>query len=385
MLVFEVAMATCLLVGTGLLASAFHRMLVVPSGLQPQNVITAEISLTGPRYKNSGQRFQALTRMLSALRSLPSVARAGATNSLPFAMSEDMRTAVRTEGSPWRENDPKALLADFRVVTPDCFRTLGVGVIAGRDFRDVDAQSQRVVILNRRLAENFGGPSEIVGRTLLFDDGSDGPFEVIGIVGDVRHRGLNAAAEPEAYFPASAEYTPARMTLAVSAVGPPEALVGSIRSVVNHEDAEVAVNIRLLAAVISTGQRSRQFSVSLVGLFACIAAILAGIGVLAVFRDSVLRRSREFAIRIALGSSPGAIRAHIFSEALLRGTVGICFGVLLGVALYRAIQAALPTGAGSSLPFAVAMLALMYLVIGLAVFLPARRASRTDAAQLLRE
>jgi ABC-type antimicrobial peptide transport system permease subunit len=126
-------------------------------------------------------------------------------------------------------------------------------------------------------------------------------------------------------------------------------------------------------------------AVSLVTFFACIAAILAGIGVFAVFRDGVLRRRREFAVRLALGSSPRRIREQIFADALWRGTLGICLGVLFGVALYRAIQAALPTGAGPSLFVAVVMPILMYLVIGLAVFLPARHASRTDAAKLLKE
>jgi ABC-type antimicrobial peptide transport system permease subunit len=359
-------------------------MLAVASGLHPQEVVTAQISLTGPRYQDFPHRFQALERILSELRSLPNVVRAGATNSLPFALSLDMGTAVRAEGTPWREDDPDALLADSRVVTPDYFATLGIEFLSGRDFGAADAQRYRVVILNRKLAEKLGGPAAIIGRTLLFDDGSDGPFEVVGVVGDVRHRGLNAAAEPEAYFPLSPEYAPARMTLAASSAGTAESLAGSLRSVVRREDPEVAVEIRSLAKVIGAGQQSRWLAVSLVSFFACIAAILAGIGVFAIFRDGVLRRRREFAIRLALGSSPSRLRERIFAEALRRGTLGICLGSLLGVALYRAIQAALPTGAGPSLFVAVAMPILMYLVIALAVYLPARHASRTDAAQLLR-
>jgi putative ABC transport system permease protein len=385
MLVVEVAMATGLLVGMGFLASAFHRMLAAASGLRPQEVVTARISLTGPRYKDFAPRFQALENILSGLRSSPGVARAGATNSLPFSLSPDMRTAVHAEGTPWREDDPEALLADSRVVTRDYFATLGIGFIAGRDFGAADPRSNRAVILNRRLAERLGGPAAVVGRALLFDDGSEGPYAVVGVVGDVGHRGLNAAAEPEAYFLVSAEYAPAAMTLAASSAGTAESLASSVRSAVRREDPEVAVEIRTLAKVISAGQQSRWLAVSLVSFFACIAAILAGIGVFAVFRDGVLRRRREFAVRLALGSSPGRIREQIFAEALWRGTLGICLGVLLGVALYRAIQAALPTGAGPSLVVAVAMPTLMYLVIGLAVFLPARHASRTDAAKLLRE
>src|SRR5262249_12967832 len=160
--------------------------------------------------------------------------------------------------------------------------------------------SHRAVILNRNLAGKLGGAADVVGRTLLFDDGSDGPYEVIGVIGDVRHRGLNAAAGPEAYFPISAEYAPARMTLTASSTGTVESLTGSLRSVLRHENPEVAVEIRSLAKVISAGQQSRFFAVSLVTLFACIAALLAGIGVFAVFRDGVLRRRREFAVRLAV-------------------------------------------------------------------------------------
>lgn len=385
MLLIEVSLATGLLVGMGFLASAFHRMLAVASGLHSKEVVTAQISLTGPRYKDFPPRFAAIERILSDLRSLPNVDRAGATNSLPFSMSFDMRTAARAEGTTWREDDPEALLADSRVVTPDYFAALGIDFIAGRDFQAADAKANRVVILNRKLAEKFGGPAAIIGRTLLFDDGSDGPFEVIGVVGDVRHRGLNAAAVPEAYFSVSPEYIPAAMTLTASSAGTAESLAGSMRSLVRHEDPEVAVEIRSLAKVISAGQQSRLFAVSLVTFFACIAAILAGIGVFAVFRDGVLRRRREFAVRLALGSSPRRIREQIFSEALSRGTLGVCLGVLFGVALYRAIQAALPTGTGTSLYVAVVMPILMYLVVGVAVLLPALHASRTDAARLLRE
>ncbi len=385
MLVFEVILATGLLVGMGFLASAFHRMLAVASGLRPQEVVTAQISLTGPRYKDFPRRFKALESILSELRSLPNVVRAGATNSLPFSLSQDMRTAVRVVGSQWREDDPAALLADSRLVTRDYFATLGLGFIAGRDFNAADVESNRAVILNRKLAERLGGSPAAVGKTLLFDDGSEGPYEVIGVVGDVRHRGLNAAPEPEAYFLVSSEYTPAAMTLAASSAGTAESLAASMRAVVRHEDPEVAVEVRSLAKVITAGQQSRALAVSLVTLFACIAAILAGIGVFAIFRENVLRRRREFAVRLALGSSPGRIRNQIFAEAFRRGALGICVGVAVGVALYRAIQAALPTGAGPSLFVAVAMPGLMFLVIGLAVFLPARHASRTDAAKLLRE
>jgi predicted permease len=384
MLVFEVAMATGLLVGMGFLASAFHRMLAVASGLHPQEVIAAQISLTGPRYEDFDHRFRAIESMLGGLRSLPNVARAGATNSLPFARSLDMGTIVRAEGTEWREDDPDRLRADLRIVTPDYFATLGIEFIAGRDFAAADARSYKAVILNRKLAEKFGGPAAVIGRSLLFDDGSDGPFEVVGVVGDVRHRGLNAAAEPEAYFPVSAEYTPAAMTLAASSTGTAESLAAAMRSVVRSQDPELALEIRTLASVISAGQRSRLFAVSLVSFFAGIAALLAGIGVFAVFRDGVLRRRREFAIRLALGSSPGRIRAQIFGDALVRGTLGIGLGVVSGVALYRAIQAALPTGSGHSVFVGVAMPLSMYLVIVLAVYLPARHASRTDAAQLLR-
>ncbi|HTR01799.1 MAG TPA: FtsX-like permease family protein, partial [Thermoanaerobaculia bacterium] len=384
MLVFEVALATGLLLGMGSLASAFRRMLAVASGLNPQEVVTAQISLTGPRYDGSRRRSQALERVLGALRSLPNVTRAGATNSLPFALSSDMGTAVRAPGTAWREGDPDALIADLRVVTPGYFPALGIEFLAGRDFVAADAPSYRSVILNRTLAEKFGGPAGALGRTLLFDDGSDGPFEVVGVVGDVRHRGLDTAPEPEAYFPVSAQYTPSVMTLTVSSAGTAESVAGSIRSVLRREDPEVAVELRSLANVISAGQQSRSFAVSLVAFFAGVAAILAGIGVFAVFRDSVLRRRREFAIRLALGSSPRRLREHVFAEAFGRGTLGVALGVGLGVALYRAIQAALPTGAGPSLVVAASMPALMYAVIGLAVYLPARHASRADAAGLLR-
>lgn len=385
MLVFEVAVATGLLVGMSFLASAFHRMLAVASGLRPQEVVTAKISLTGPRYADDARRARALERMLTQLRSLPDVVRAGATNSLPFSLARDIGTVVRANGSSWREDDPDALVADLRVVTPGYFATLGIELISGRDFQAADAQSYRAVILNRTLAEKFGGPGSAVGRRLLFDDGSDGPLEVIGVVGDVRHRGLNAGVEPEAYFPLSPAYTPEAMTLTASSAGTAESLARSVRSVVSREDPAVAVEIRTLAKVITAGQQSRSFAVSLVTFFACIAAGLAGIGVLAVFRDGVLRRTREFAIRLALGSSPGRIRKQIFADALGRGTMGIGIGVPLGMALYRAIQAALPTGSSPSLLVAVIMPPVMYVIVGLAVSVPAWHASRADPARLLRE
>jgi putative ABC transport system permease protein len=172
--------------------------------------------------------------------------------------------------------------------------------------------------------------------------------------------------------------------LMASSRGAATALAGSMRSVVRHEDPEVAVEIRSMEAVIGAGQQSRSFAISLVTLFACIAAILAGIGVFAVFRDGVLRRRREFAIRLALGSSPRGICERVFAQALRRGTLGICLGLLFGVALYRAIQAALPTGASPSLFVVVVTPMSMYLLIGLAVLLPATQASRTDPAQILR-
>lgn len=384
LIALEIALATSLLVGFGLLTSSFHRLLAQDPGLVADHVSVAHLSLVGPAYDTAEQRKASLRTMLDDLETGSGVREAAATTDLPFGQVLDYASPVKLAGSPLSLDDPRLPLGHWRRVTPGYFSTMGIRIVEGRDFIEADSrEKRRVTVVNKRLAEALGHPAGLLDHSVEFDDGT---YQVIGIVSDVKHHGLALDASPEAYFPITTGWMPGTITLVASAPNKSEAALRSLlRDVVARNTTDVAFEIESMTSVMAATQQARAFAVSLVEFFASIAAILASIGAFAIARQAVVRRRGEFAVRIALGSSGAQVCGNVFGPALRWGSLGVAAGVALGFALHRALESAMPSinvGPGSD-GVVWAVLAI-YAYIVVATLAPALNASRTDPAELLR-
>jgi putative ABC transport system permease protein len=396
LVVVEVALAVVLLTGAGLLLVSFERLTRVDPGFRPANVLLVEVPLSPARYKTDAQVAQFYDEMLGRVRALPGVEAAGTTHTLPLSGNDSNRPFVMADAAP--PEPGKEPGASYRVVSPGYFGAMGVPVVQGRDFASADTlSSPGVVVINRTMARRFwGGEAEALGHRMRQGALSgEGPWlEIVGVVGDVRHAGLDAEPKPEMYFPVaqvaaqksnSISANSRRITLAVRAAGDAGALAAAVRREVAAIDKNQPVTgVRTLTDAVSRSVTPQRFSTTLVGVFAALAAVLAVIGVYGVMSFSVGGRTREIGIRMALGAQGADIVRMVVGQGMALVLVGVVLGVAASFAATRLI-ASLLYGVSATDPLVFAATpALLALVALAACYLPARRATKINPVTALR-
>ena len=393
LVICQVALAVVLLVGAGLLLKSFARLLSVPSGVDPEGVLTAQISAPPARYPGLSEVVSFYSRLLERLSALPGVEVAGASTGLPLAvMSGDWGFDIEGRG---RVNERRPGAADWYVVTPGYFEALRVRVVAGRAPQPSDTStSPSVIFINEAAARTiFPGQDPIGKRVQLSQSrGFEQPWRTIaGVVADVRQRGLDQPARTEMYIPYTQfmHFVPNQqarsMTVVLRSGLPPEQLVSAVRGELRQIDPEIPVaDARPMTDVMARSVASRRLNVLIIGAFALLAIVLAAVGVYGVMAYDVLQRTREIGIRVALGAS----RSSVLSLVLLQGMRLVLIGAVLGLAV-----AALLSGSVAGLLFEVAprdvavfaSVALLLTAAGaLASYIPAWRATRVDPLSALR-
>jgi predicted permease len=379
--VAQIASSLVLLIGAGLLTASLMRLQSVRPGFDPENVLTFAVSLPGTKYERPVGTDRFLVELEDRIRALPGVRDAGVVWPLPLSgqmwSSEYSAGAVRP--------DAKAL-AGYRLATPAWFRTAGVRLAEGRIFGPADRRE--VVVISRGLAERAWPGESPLGRTIDADPWGSGatPFEVVGVVDDVRHADLRDPPIETMYFDSRGwSWTDWEVFYMVRAEGDPVRLVEPIRRTLLEMDPEIPLaDARPMAAYLGEQLASNRFALSLIGLFAAVAAILAVIGLYGVVSYSASRRVREIGIRMALGSRAGEIRALVLGQGLRLALAGIGLGVIVAIALTRLLGAYL-YGVEATDPGVFAGIAgLLALVTVAACWFPARRAMRVDAMAVLR-
>jgi putative ABC transport system permease protein len=382
LVVAEVALALVLLVGAGLMIKSFIRLLDVRPGFDPQNLLTMQLSLPGARYGNDAQVLAFYGQLHERLKSQPGVEGVGFVNYLPMAGSGGTTNFI-FEGRPAPPvgQYPEA---NFRIASTDYFATMKIPLSRGRNFNAQDrADSPRVVVINETLARLYFPNEDPLGKRLLSPDGTN-PSEIIGVVGDVKHFGLEDEAESYLYVP-HAQNANGTLALVLRSHGDPQQMTALVRREVSALDKDQpVVDIKNMEQRLSETMSPRRLTVFLLGIFASVAMILAAVGIYGVIAYSVTQRTHEFGIRMALGAQRGDIIRLVIGQGMWLVLVGLAVGLVGAFAMTRLMESLLfQVKPGDPLTFAVVALLLSAVAL-LACYIPARRATKVDPMIALR-
>jgi len=386
LVVAEITASVVLLVMCGLLLRALWTIQAIDPGFRLERTLTARTSLPMPKYETSGARTGFYDGVLSEIRALPGVSSAAYISFLPLG---DMRGGIFPVGISGRvEGHREENLAFLRYVTPGFFQTLGIPILQGRDVRDADhLDRQPVAIVSASFVTQFLPGQQALGRRFNFAAANR---EIVGVVADVKMRGLTRVSEPQVYIPhrqlpdRTYEWF-APKDLAVRATGDPLALVSAVRAIVQRADAEVPLSdIQTLEQLVDGDLASRVTQLRVLGAFAGVALVLGGIGIHGLLAFAVSARVREIGIRMALGARRADVVAMIAKRSLSLSAVGVGAGTVLAYISGRWLQSLLVGGSpADGMTFAVAAaLAAATAIAG--SLRPALRAARVDPVTVIR-
>ena len=382
-IVGEVALSIVLLLATGLLLRSLARLTTVDPGFQADRVVAATIFLS-PQYQDKTEQVAFFDRLLAELRRSPGVEAAGAVTTLPMnPVGIDYDLPFSPDGQP-PANEAEQEQVDFRTATSGYFQALGVPLLRGRWFGPEDREkSAPVVIVDQTLARHYFADHDPIGREVWIGGGI-GRSTVIGVVGAVRHAGLDALPRSEMYVPFS-QYPHGGMTVVVRGSGDPATLARTIKGQVYALDpAQPVTDLVTMPQLLANSVSPRRFTLLLLGSFAGFAVILAAIGVYGVIAYAVSRRTREIGIRIALGARPREIRRAVAGPGLRLAVVGVLFGSGLGWMVTGLLGSELYEVSPHDPATFVAAGLLILVVAWAACELPASRARRIDPVISLR-
>jgi len=379
LVVSEVALALVLLTSAALLMKSFVRLQNASPGFDPHNVLTMEVSLPELRYPDNTTIVRFSDEAQRRIAALPGVQFAAVTTILPLAgTNSDSSFAI--EG---RTNDRNAPAPDEekREVSANYFRAIGTPLIRGRFFTVADhADAQPVIIINQALAKKYWPNQDAVGKRIVMGGMSSHPtwITIVGVVGDIKHTGLDAEPKPEMYVP-FAQDPYKSMIFTVRSGQDPRLLASAIRSQIQAIDAAQSVaNIRTFEQVIADSLAPRRLSVLLLGVFAGAAVILASVGIYGVISFLVVQRTHEIGVRMALGAQRADVLRLVIGRALKLVGVGTAVGLFLAFFGTRALQALLYRVSAFDAPTFLLVSLILGIVALAASYLPALRATRAD-------
>ncbi len=382
----EVALSLVLLVGAGLLTHSFVRLLAVKPGFRPENLMTFSISFSGPKYSGQGaaQRTARIVDAVHRMESLPGVESVAGANDLPLEGQDT--TNYPTIDGPSAVSAQERILVGMHAVTPGYFRAIGTTLLRGREITERDAiGTPNVVVINKAFADRvWPGQDPIRMHIHLFDGPNNPPEEVIGVVANIKHNGLNEADSMDGYEPFAQQPWP-YMAIAVRTAQPQAAILNKIRGVIAEFDPDMPVfNVRSYDQVLTESLGTRRVTLALVGLFAVLAIVLAAVGIYGVMSYVVAGRTQEIGIRMALGAERGDIFRLVIGQGMVVAGAGLLIGSAAAAGLARFLKTLL-FGVTMYDPITYAGVALVLAAVAaLACYIPARRATRVDPLVALR-
>ena len=382
--VAQMAAALVLLVGAGLLIRSFARLLAVDPGFQDKNMLTFRIQLPDSKYKTVQQLSEFYAQLLERIRQLPGVQSASADAYLPFA-GVIAGTGVDVEGRPPLPPSEQPVV-DVTVVEPHFFETLGIPILRGRSFSDHEAREvSHKVVISQAMAQRLWPNEDPVGKQVTIDmKDQNVPSEVIGVVGDVKHAGLDTEVHPTAYWP-HPELAYSFMNVVVRTAGDPLTLVPAIRQTVQSLDKDQPIaDIAPMENLLSSSLTRARFTTILLGIFAGMALLLAVIGIYGVVSHTVRERTHEIGIRMALGAQQGDVIRMILRYGLALAGSGAVIGVVLALAVTRIMTSLLFGTSPADPAIFMGVICFLAVVAAAACYLPARRASKVDPMVALR-
>src|SRR5262245_12286199 len=375
LMVTEVALALVLLAGAGLLIRTFVKLLEVNPGYRPDSLLTLRVTLPPWRYREEedDRRKAFFQETLERVATLPGVESVAVINHLPLNEIQD-RGWLRMPGNP----EPLHLdqpATPIGVVSEDYFRAMGIPLRAGRVFNVQDtADAPHVVVLSEALAQQLFPNEDVVGKQIWYKNLST----VIGVVGDVRHQGLDQDVTPQIYLPHQ-QFALWSANLVIHTKADPLHLTAAVRNRILTIDREVSIyDVQTMEHRLSSSISSRRFNLLLLGGFSLLALTLAAVGVYGVIAYIVTQRTHEIGIRMALGATVGNVLGLFIRQGMTLVAVGIALGLAGAWALTRIMKSLLfGVSATDPLTFVVSTL-LLTVVAALACYLPARRAAKVD-------
>jgi putative ABC transport system permease protein len=389
LVIAEVALSLVLLIGAGLMIKSLHRLNEVKPGFNPDKLLTMGVTLLSSRYPEDQQVVALYQQLLERLGSAPGAESVGAISELPLA-GNNSNDYFTIEGRPAiaKEEQP---LVEYRVITPDYFKSMGIPLLGGRDIALTDTkQTPNVVVINESFARRHFPDEDAIGHRLKLQGQQRDPLLIVGIVGDVHHFGLDEKPTPEAYVPYLQD--PLRddsyarsMTLVVRTKSDPGALAGAFRSEALAVDKSLPVySIKSMSEYMRDSLSQRRLNMMLLGIFAAVALVLAAVGIYGVLSYTVSQRTHEIGIRMAVGARPSDILKLVVRQAMQMALAGVALGLLASFALTR-LMASLLFGVSATDPATFALISIILTGVALAAcFVPARRATKVDPMIALR-
>jgi putative ABC transport system permease protein len=385
LVILEMALALILLIGSGLLINSFLHLQKVNPGFNPDGVLTLQISLPESKYSTGPQQAAFYQQVLQRIKSLPGVRYAGAISHLPLSGS-NVNGVFTIEGHlPWAAGQEP--LTEFRLITPEYFSAMETPLLQGRLFTDADNdQSTGVVIINETMARRFWPGVDPLGKRVKIGGAND-PFPymaVVGVVGNVKHFGLNSEARPEMYIPYPQFPLPA-LSLVVRTASDPTGLGAAVRAEVQAVDKDQPVyNVRTMKSLLAGSLAQPRLYMTLLSIFAAIAVLLAAIGIYGIMAYSVNQRRHEIAIRMALGAQANSVLKLIVGQGMTLALLGMAMGLVGAFVLTRVLSSLLYGISATDLPTFAGVFLALGMVALLASYLPARKATKVDPVVALR-
>jgi predicted permease len=390
----QIAFAFTLLVGAALFLASFRRLLQVDPGFKPQGVMTASVALPRSRYAKEDDWRQFMNRILPAVRAIPGVSLAGATEAIPLGGNHN-DSVILAEGHQMKPGE--SLISPLTMaVTPGYFEAMGISIVRGRSFEERDNETApRVIIVDERLAQHFWPNSDPLGRrmyqpsdpkNLLKTDEHTVWLMVVGVVRTLRYESLDDsnAAFGAYYFPNTQQPANA-FTFALKTDRDQDSTIRALRAELSRLDPELAVfDVHSMSERIDLSLSRRRTSMLLANVFGGVALFLATLGIYGVLAYLVEQRTREIGIRVALGSTRASILGLVLWEGCELVLIGLVLGII-GAASVEKVVAAEIYGVRPLDPLVLAsVMALLAIVALAACAVPARRAMRVDPIVALR-
>jgi len=381
LVVSEVAISIVLLVGASLLLRSFARVTSVDPGFRAENVLSFRVSLPASVYPQDQNRTAFFKRLLERIEAQASALSAGAVQTLPMRGGYFLSVTVQGRPAPAPGEEASAT---YRAVSSRYFETLGIPLLRGRGFTERDFEGGPLVaIVDEAFVRRHFPDQDPIGQRLDIGNGTQGN-EIVGVVGNVHHFGLDTIAEPTMYSPFTQDPF-STMWVVVRTTGDPLQLAATMRGAVREIDPTLpAYSMVALAEVVSESVAQRRFSTLLLGLFAGVALFLAAVGLYGVLSYTVSQRTQEMGLRMALGAQRGHLLRLVVSQGMRLAFLGVALGLAGALALARTVAVMLyevtpfdPVSYGATA-------AVLLGIAVLACYVPARRATRVDPLIALR-
>ncbi|MBO0799829.1 MAG: ABC transporter permease, partial [Blastocatellia bacterium] len=384
LVVAEVALALVLLSGAGLMIRSFARLSLIDSGLDPTNVLTMRLSISHERYPKEEQRAAFYARVAARLRELPGVSSVAYTSTIPLS-GGGIVGGVLIEHQPVPTSLYKTPIVRSEAVTIDYFRTLGIPLLKGREFRENDKkEAPSVVIVNDAFSRRFFPDEDPIGKRIKIGPFDDPWQSIVGVVRGVRGAALETEPEPEVYIP-FVQRPDWDLALLLRTTVDPRMIAAAAHKEIQREDKEMPIfHVETMNQIVSNSISQRRFSVLLMSIFATVALLLAAAGIYGVMSYLVTQRTQEIGVRMALGAQRSDVIKLIISQGLILVFIGLVIGLITSLALTRVIKSFL-FGISATDPLTLLVVSVLLVVVALISNLIAvLRATRIDPLVALR-